>query len=74
MSTETTVACDGCGTVLARGENGSKARVIARAAGVVLREGDELALLPPVSGGATRTAKGSRRSRRPAMGHGDNDR
>jgi len=44
------------------------------AAGMVLREGDEVALLPPVSGGATRTAKGSRRSQRPATGYGDDDR
>ena len=44
------------------------------AVGMVLREGDEVALLPPVSGGATRTAKGSCRSQRPATGYGDDDR
>jgi molybdopterin converting factor small subunit len=44
------------------------------AAGAMLREGDEVALLPPVSGGVTRAAKGSRRPQRPATGHGDNDR
>ena len=44
------------------------------AASVVLREGDEVALLPPVSGGAARTAKSSRCSQRLVSGEcGDGD-